>query len=750
MRLRLFGLFLLIGLIAVRPVPAAAHANLARSEPPANARLTESPGEIRLWFTEPLEAQYSRIVLLDSSGAEISAPPSSIDAVDTRQLVLAPGSLPDDLYTVSWQSLSAADGHVSQGSFSFGIGVAAPAVDVTSSIGENIPLGSVLVRWFNFAGMSLLVGSLGFWLFVWSPASFDPSRRLLLLTGIGWAWLGLALVLILALQTATATGNLTPDAVWSLLTGTTFGALWWLRLALWVGTGLVLLFSRHRERWLWLALILSLGLLLAHSFTSHAAAAADVPVAVAVDWLHLLSSAFWLGGLVAFMLVLVQNPLVPEDVARLVAAFSNYARVAVAALVLTGLYSAWLQVGSLDALVSTVYGRTLLVKLLLFAPLLALAAANLLLTRRALAAGQRVWIGRLHGQIGAEIALLIGVLIAVGVMTAINPARAVQAERDAVAAAAAASVEPETYFQMQTTGDLMAHLEIVPGVVGDNAFYVTLADLTTGAAIEDASLIRLRFDHRDQNLEQSELRPELAEQSEYVASGSNLSIPGDWRVRMIVQRPGAFDAVIDFDVNVPAAATPAPVVWTTVVPAWERGTAALLVGLLLAGLSGFFAARDGLSVKWSARAFNGIVGTVGVFSLVFGSQILTGASAGITVRDAWVRPADVGDTTSAYLTIENLTTNAMILMEAQSPAAERVEFHQTTIENDFARMTMLEDLNVAAGETLQIAPPGTHLMLVGLNRDLVEGEAVPLRLTFVTGETIEVTAQVQMNAPESP
>jgi putative copper export protein len=63
---------------------------------------------------------------------------------------------------------------------------------------------------------------------------------------------------------------------------------------------------------------------------------------------------------------------------RQVTAFSNYARAAVPLLIVTGLYAAWLEVGSVEALLRTVYGQALLVKLILFLPLLAVAGINLL------------------------------------------------------------------------------------------------------------------------------------------------------------------------------------------------------------------------------------------------------------------------------------------------------------------------------------------------------------------------------------
>ena len=107
--------------------------------------------------------------------------------------------------------------------------------------------------------------------------------------------------------------------------------------------------SGRQPRILWIALALGLLLLVTQSLFSHASAAADRAAAVANDWLHLTSTALWIGGLVAFALMLLTLRREPDRTAltaRLVAAFSNFARVAVVLLVVSGLYAAWLEVGA--------------------------------------------------------------------------------------------------------------------------------------------------------------------------------------------------------------------------------------------------------------------------------------------------------------------------------------------------------------------------------------------------------------------
>ena len=195
-------------------------------------------------------------------------------------------------------------------------------------------------------------------------------------------------------------------ALGDVLAHTRFGTLWLARLTLWILLGVLLALAWHwpgqragyRAWALWAALATAAVLTAFTSLFSHAQAATDIVAGAATgaatgaDWLHLLMTAIWLGGLIqlaAVLPVLSRESQATGAVDRLIARFSNVPRVAVAVIVVTGLYAAWLQVGSLDALLATLYGQLLVVKLVLIVPLVAIAAFNLVVTRRGLRTGER-------------------------------------------------------------------------------------------------------------------------------------------------------------------------------------------------------------------------------------------------------------------------------------------------------------------------------------------------------------------------
>ncbi|HVO44522.1 MAG TPA: CopD family protein [Aggregatilineales bacterium] len=325
-------------------------------------------------------------------------------------------------------------------------------------------------------------------------------------------------------------------------------------------------------------------------------------------------TALWVGGLVQFIGVIgpVRRAFFPATpaVSALVGHFSNFARIAVAGLVLTGIYAAWLGVGSVDPLFTTPYGQALLVKLILLIPLLGVAGINLVATPRGLRAGKAIWVGRLRGLIGAEIALTLGILAAVGVMTSLTPSRAVLAQ----SAALAAQLDDHTFADMQMTDSMHITLEISPGTVGLNTFRLSLLGFD-GVPVANASLIRLRFNHKPDTLGQSELHMDNQGNGSYTASGSNLAQEGDWRIRVNIQRPGQYDTVVDFSPYVASA----PVASLPAIPT-DKGR---LIALALTGLAAL--AIGGYSVAASKQPLWQDSGVASVSMLVLGMVILINA-----------------------------------------------------------------------------------------------------------------------------
>ncbi len=599
---------LIIGMLlamALLILPVSAHANLIKIDPPPGIALDQAPAEIHLWFTEPLEPEFSKILLRDQNGNILDTAASQVDPNDSTQMTLATAGLADGLYTVVWRALSVADGHSTLGSFPLVIGQsAAGAAAATTLTDSEIPLNAGFVRWSNLLSLALGLGGLAFLLFVWKPIAQTPQpaveKRINQVIWLGWVLIGVTGFLLILLQYSVATGeppltNITADALNGLVANTRFGHLWLARMALWAGLGGALWFARTDHWFQWVALLIGAAILAIGSVFSHADAAYDQIASVTADWLHLTAMTIWVGGLLHFFLMIGtlwrdKQSLVPI-LDKLVGQFSNFARVSIAALTVTGLYLAWLQVGSIDALLTTTYGRELLLKIILFVPVLGIAFVNLVYTHRGLRRGEQIWAGRLRGLVAAEITLTVGILFVVGLMTSTYPARLVYDQR----LANPPPPDPQPISQTLSNNDLTLQLSFSPGWIGDNDFTLTLTD-PDGKPVNDATLIRMKFENETKNTGESELRPTLTGDGVYTITGANLSIPGAWRIRVTVQRPDKFDALVDFKPEVPAAPEPPPIIPLpdSNAPLPNREIVLMVMGVISLAVGGFFLGENRL------------------------------------------------------------------------------------------------------------------------------------------------------------
>ncbi|MFC0672900.1 cytochrome c oxidase assembly protein [Brachybacterium hainanense] len=217
-----------------------------------------------------------------------------------------------------------------------------------------------------------------------------------------WSAASLVLIPLGALEAAGAGAGVD---LWELGLGTELGRI---QLAVAILAGLAALcmgLARTTVAGCWGLAFAGIGTLCL-GLAGHAGASLDHLNAVDAMALHLAAVAVWGGGLL--VIGLVQSSLAAEHASTLIRRFSPWALGAVAALALSGLLSASLRLGSPVQLLSTAYGRLILIKAVLLVGLAVLGA----LQRRRL--GDRVRFRHLAMTEGTLIAVVIGVSIALG------------------------------------------------------------------------------------------------------------------------------------------------------------------------------------------------------------------------------------------------------------------------------------------------------------------------------------------------
>jgi methionine-rich copper-binding protein CopC len=587
-----------VGLVLVGPAATAvsAHSQLVTSDPAAGDVVPTAPFQIRLVFSEPISPKATSLDLLDPSGRTLISFAGTPDPADPYTLVAPLPALSDGIYTVNWRALSAADGHATTGSFTFGVGNVSPppvsGADTTGAIHAGHDAATSFLE-----TESRIVGDIGLLLAAGLPligwlVLRSTSIGLARATGVGLLLAAVGAGGLLVLGASSAGIGLADYA------GDRNGLLLVARLALsGLGAVVVLALARRRAR---PALVIGCGAGLAGlvllAASGHAAAyAAPAPVLAVV--VHVIAAAIWFSGvlILAWVATLGGGPRASVAV---VPRFSALALVSVGLVAMTGVYSDWLQTRSLLSL-ATPYEATLAAKIVLALAAFSVGAINYLGLERF----------AFRTRILVESALALSVVVATGILASGSPPGQEQPIAIAPATSSAISNEPPSA------------LALAPGRPGPTRFLATVAaPLVSGQTVE---LALTRLDQPSTS--QIPMRAVPGASAEYAASGGLLPANSSWDATVIIR--GAhrvelgrtrFTFAMDAATVSEGRATPPvdPVVIIALI---------LLVGAVVAGV---FAIAGGAPPRVDRRlgraavvAASGVAAVLGIVLLVGGPTL---------------------------------------------------------------------------------------------------------------------------------
>ena len=115
----------------------------------------------------------------------------------------------------------------------------------------------------------------------------------------------------------------------------------------------------------------------------------------------------------------------------------------------------------------------------------------------------------------------------------------------------------------------------------------------------------------------------------------------------------------------------------------------------------------------------------------------------LVVENPWFR-ASAGAAKSgvSFMAIMNNGDTPDRLVSVSSTVAKKAHLHTTIMENDVMKMRALDALEIPVGGMAILKPGSTHVMFMGLNAPLKEGETFPLTLEFEKAGMLEITANV--------
>jgi len=107
-----------ITLLLMVPANVLAHAFLDHADPKVGSVLAKPPSEIKLWFTQEIEPDFSTIEVHDSHGNRVDKQDAHQDSSDKKLMIVSVPALAGGEYTVVWKVVST-DTHHTHGTFKF-------------------------------------------------------------------------------------------------------------------------------------------------------------------------------------------------------------------------------------------------------------------------------------------------------------------------------------------------------------------------------------------------------------------------------------------------------------------------------------------------------------------------------------------------------------------------------------------------------------------------------------------------------
>lgn len=534
----------------------SAHAELLTSDPKPGAVLDAEPAHITLTFSEPVEISLGAIRLFDGRGTsiDISAarhPDGRGEAVEVDLPHLAKGS-----YVVDWRVVSS-DSHPVHAAYTFQYGPASTLANglldqIISSThtGRTAGTGLAVSRSLVTASMALVFGGL----LVCGLGIVAFGRRQRLVIGVGGGVGLVAGLLALPLEVGYTAGRglgvLTDSSAWSAVFHTTIGLAWFVRAVCIAAVAAVLLATARFRRSTWWQVILVLGLVAvgtASAYGGHGAAGRWHYLGVFLTMLHVSSMAVWIGGLA--MLAISFASMERAGVLR----FSSIAFLAVVTVIVTGSIQGYRQVGSLDALTGTSYGKLLIWKLIAVAAVLLVAAVARRSTHGRLAlssplsestsgdASHDAAVGasvgaaaitvdrfdrvRLRKAVTVEAVLAAVVIVITSLLMAANPSQATAAV---------------PFSATLTSQGYLADITVEPARVGANEMHIYLSNPTSSLVQADAVTVTIQDPSRNIDPINIDIAPAGA--GHVIANAATFPYAATWQ--LVVKARYGFDEIV--------------------------------------------------------------------------------------------------------------------------------------------------------------------------------------------------------------
>ena len=562
-RLLLAGVVVL-AVLSLGTGSASAHASVVATSPADGTSVTPSPATVTATFSERVSIGVGGLTVRNTKGLRVDAGPSKVDSLGTTVTVGLQLALPNGTYVATYRVLSA-DGHPISASFLFGVGAGPIDTNAASFSGTGgnraWEIAGGFARFLMYASALLAAGLAFFLAFIHDRE--EDRWRLIGLARIGTITALFGAAGIVIVQAALLSGkNLSAITDGGVLGDVLNSRLGWSLAALTMGLVAVHLSTDISNLIASQALALYGGLATAASFAiwGHSTELAPIWLSTVADVIHVSAAAVWFGGIVGLVMVLrrpVDQPV--ASTAQIVSRFSTAAAISVGFLAAAGLALSWNATGgSWSALISTTYGRLLLMKVLITGGIIAIAGYNRSWLVPALVHGEAnavtatgsdatsatdasgedapAW-RRLRRTVAIEAIALVAVMGLTSVLVNVTPARTAFEAADRIV------------NQTQTVATGSVNLIVLPARVGENTLHIQYTD-SSGKPIDVANTLAIEFSLPSSNLSAISRQTAKAGPGHFIYTGPELSILGTWTVTLVARTSDFSEQRTSFQVPV--------------------------------------------------------------------------------------------------------------------------------------------------------------------------------------------------------
>ena len=505
------ALAMLLVLLVV-PLPlAAAHPFTERTVPDSAANAPVGTTEVIVYFSEPIDIEFSEMKVFDSGGEQIDNRDAAYHEGELSIISTTP-PLTDGTYTVTTKVLSKVDGHLVPGAFVFGVGDAiVTSGDLPQKGAELVFLPEAAARFPALVGQTIVLGAAISSIVVWGTQDKRPIRaglgivsafhhgRFMSLTGVGLVLVFISGIMMMAIQTVRLEAS-PIDVV-----QTYFGTVWLARMAMTIALLGI---------WFWMdragalsgknlvpMLAVSLALISTTTMIGHGAASGEAG-AIILDYIHNLVAAVWIGGIAYFVFALLpalgrlQDDSKERMSLAMVPRFSIAFVVSVGVVIVTGPTLMWFLESDVGLITGSLFGQLIMLKIGIASCMVGLGGYMQICVQKRAEAALGSGKARVHRRLGRSLkldaALGIALLGVVALLTnGTLPAGEIQR-------ADAAGVR-YGFEGMEFSENARFDVGIVPFAAGVNAITVSVSGLD-GNRLPDSEQVRVKVSNPSRNI----------------------------------------------------------------------------------------------------------------------------------------------------------------------------------------------------------------------------------------------------------